>query len=208
MYNNQRALIDPSGRIAGQILLWRYGLIGPLHVLDTTSRSPLMLLDAQGRSETYRILEAVVADPASDIAVVRTALAPASEDHLTFNWNLAIGEQVQVHAILGVNRGSGVDVLVTSRTSLIRDVVEVEFHAYRMASGAMAFLRGVRVLFLAHSFTHGWSGAPVSLRGAIGIIGFIHGNATENAGDGVCLLPTRTALLEDTTGQHSLCSCR
>jgi hypothetical protein len=175
-----RALIGPKGELLGQAVLLDGLAITPLHVVDAERRG-ISCLDRSGKVDEIELTGVRAVDPFWDVIVFGTNFDVKCDDAITFAFQEYAGTEVEVHAVAG----DGLAIVL----ALIRGQVEVEEHSYSTASGGVALASDVRVLFLSRPFAPGWSGAPVYLRGGRALVGFVHGNATANSGDGVCLMP-------------------
>jgi hypothetical protein len=181
----QRAVIDKWRNILCQAIISRNVVLVPLHVIDYRTAATLLLLDADGTIEEVAVAEVLTIDFHCDILAIRTERSRGGPEPTDVVLVEEIGIEVEVRAI--VNWG-GTPALTVCRMR-IRDVVCIERHTYRSASGRMAVARDVRALFLTDPFPPGWSGAPVLLLGTSHVVGFVHGNAPANEGAGVCLVP-------------------
>jgi hypothetical protein len=182
----QRAVLDRRGRVAGQVLVGPWFLLVPLHVADELGPPELTLLDSQGGVERVYLREALVSDPAWDLILFRTG--DGERPDWSVAWGRAeAGDAVEVRAIGLGREDEAADGFLRQR-SAVREVVEVERHGYRKASGGTAVARNVGAILLADSFSPGWSGAPVFSRRTGELLGFVHGNAGANAGAAVCLV--------------------
>jgi hypothetical protein len=190
----QRACVDPNRGILCQAVVSGNLVFAPLHVIDYRTATLLSLMNRYGNIEDASVAEVLAVDPACDMVVFRT-VAPVTSTAVANVIRLEeCGDNVEIRAIFPTNKDGGTPGL-TVRDSRIRDVVEIERHAYRAASGRLAIARGVRALFLTDALPVGWSGAPVILRGTSDVAGFIHGNASVNGGAAVCLVPMENSVL-------------
>jgi len=197
------ALLGAQGQVLGQVVHWQRYAVVPLHVLDPEAMTTLTLLAADGTPVRVAGASVLAIDAAADQVLLRlpagsraadpgpappwaaaataSALNPAS----AAPGAASAGAAVLVHAVFpAYGPGGG---LRTSQAA-VRQVVAVRRHQYRAASGACILTQDVLALFLSAPFAPGWSGSPVCRADSGAVIGFIHGNASANGANGVCLL--------------------
>jgi hypothetical protein len=201
--SEQRALISRDGKLQAQAIAWSSFVLAPLHVVDKSSASSFSFLDERGNLEAVTLSDVVAVDHRWDAGMFRTTLATGRDSIAPLVLVKSAGIKVEVHGIVNRPLYDRPTHRLVVHESIIRDIVQVERHSYLAASGKVAIARNIRVIFLAHPFPQGWSGAPVYVKGSYDLIGFIHGNASANSGAGVCLTPHRNSRLLRTLRQFT-----
>jgi hypothetical protein len=126
-------------------------------------------------------------DGAWDTILYRAVGTKIAQTRRTIMRVNASGAAVDIRAI--TNDGAAVIDGMAVLESRVREVVRIERHRFKSASGREIVARDVRAIFLDDPVASGWSGAVVSLRDSAGVLGFVHGNASTNRDAAVCLLP-------------------
>lgn len=187
------ALLDPHGRVLGQVMQWRCYAVAPLHVLaPAASTCSMTLLDPDGAVRRIAGVYLLAVDRAADLVLLRLpacAAGPAVDalpaPPATTTANHLAGAVVAIDAVFhGCAPADG----YRSRQATVRRQVLARQHQYRAASGERIAVQQVQVLFLSAPLSAGWSGAPVRLVASGAVLGFIHGNAAANGDAAVCLL--------------------
>nr|WP_315250266.1 hypothetical protein [uncultured Duganella sp.] len=185
------ALLDPQGRVLGQVMQWRCYAVAPLHVLAPAASSSMTLLDADSTVRRIAGVHLLAIDRAADLLLLRLpAWAAGTEaDALpapaASTADFLAGAMVEIDAVFhGCAPADG----WRSRRATVRRLVLARQHQYRAASGEHIAVQQVQVLFLSAPLSAGWSGAPVRLAAGGAVLGFIHGNAAANGDAAVCLL--------------------
>lgn len=191
MRPDQRALIDPSGQVLGQVLLSGNLAVAPLHVLGPR-QTRVTLLDPTGRAGAVELRRVVASDPAWDVIVFSTNIIV---QRCRFRFWFRPGEsvRVEVRTVESGGAGPGPGGRVATTPLGVRGVVSVGRHSYAAASGEINDVRELDVVFFSRPFARGSSGSPIFLKDSDDLVGFVHGNAPANSGDGVCLVPAESS---------------
>lgn len=192
------ALLDPQGRVLGQVMQWRCYAVAPLHVLAPAASSSMTLLDPDGAVRRITGVGLLAVDRAADLVLLRLPASatgpeadalPAPPTTTSTSATTAADHLASaVVAIDAVFHGCAPADGYRSRRATVRRQVLARQHQYRAASGERIAVQQVQVLFLSAPLPAGWSGAPVRLVASGAVLGFIHGNAAANGDAAVCLL--------------------
>lgn len=183
----QMLLQDAGGRPVGQLTWMRSWVISPLHVLsdnEPLSWGPLRLRGCGGVAIALRRTAPPRVVPRSDAVImpvdkVASGMRVASPGR-------CVGHPVEIEYLWPDENGK--IIRITLRSSLRRQV-QVFKYRYPSANGETVEIRDADVYFLSHGTPPGSSGAIVRPQGRTTVIGFIHGNAYENADAAVVLDP-------------------
>lgn len=185
------ALLNPQGRVLGQVVQWRRYAVAPLHVLAPAAINTMRLLDADGAVRRIVGVQLLAVDRAADLVLLHLPASAAGPEADALPAPPATTTKGLAGAAVGIDavfHGCAPDSGWRSRHATIRQQVVARQHQYRAASGERIAVQQVPVLFLSAPLSAGWSGAPVRLAASGVVLGFIHGNAGANGNAAVCLL--------------------
>ena len=204
MLNEPCALLDPHGRLMGQVLVCGTYALASLHVVSAMDHPATLPLETgRGSSLCIEVVRTVATDERCDVVILQAAGRPQP-----FSLRLADplmvkdGDPLLIHAVVRSPDGARADFKLTTVASRVCEVVEVQRYNYRAASGQVVELCGVLVLLLDDMFAPGWSGAPVYDAVSGALYGFLHGNTVVGGGAGICLLPDANSPVWRLLRQH------
>lgn len=191
MAPEQRAIVGGGG-VLGQAIVCGPWLLAPLHVIDAPAPLALCCVGPSGRRQVVRLTRVAARVGEWDAILYRSAsaIAPALPARVV-GCDPAVND-VEVLAIVCPRGGDVSQSRLTVCGSRVVRQVRVDCHTYQTASGRLAVAVNQLAIFLATPMQPGWSGAPVYVRGTSELLGFIHGNASANGGNALCLPPPRS----------------